>query len=53
MASRGRFFRFRDRRSYKASEVIGLFILSIIGGMILSGVAIAIDFVFRTLFGRR
>ncbi len=51
MGSRGRFFRTRDRQSYKASEVVGLFVLSIIGGMILSGVAIAIDFLLKRFFG--
>lgn len=51
MGQRGNFFRTRGRQSYKASEVIGLFILSIIGGMLVCGLAVAIDFVLQTVFG--
>lgn len=51
MAQRGNFFRTRGRQSYKASEVVGLFVLSIVGGMLVSGLAVAIDFVFRNVFG--
>jgi hypothetical protein len=49
---RGQLFRGWGRRSYKASEVVGLFVLSIFAGMIISGVAVAIDFLLRTFFGR-
>jgi hypothetical protein len=51
MATRGRFFRSRDRASHKPSEVVGIFILGIIGGMIVSGVAVAIDYILRQVFG--
>jgi hypothetical protein len=33
-----------DRRSYKSSEVVSLFILSVIAGMIFCGICAAVDF---------
>ena len=48
---RSRSFRSGGGRSSRASEVVGIFLVSIFVGMIISGVAVAIDFVFRTLFG--
>ena len=43
MPSRGRLFRHRDRASYKASEVLGLYIISMGLGMIFFGLCMAID----------
>lgn len=48
---RGRFFRPWGRRSYKPSEVVGLFLLSIFAGMFVSVVAVAVDYLLRTFFG--
>jgi hypothetical protein len=49
--ARARFFRFRDRASYKASEVLGLFVISIIGGMIFFLICVVVDFFVRHLIG--
>ena len=46
-----RFVRFRDRRSYKASELAALFVLSLVGGMFVCLVAVMIDYMARTFFG--
>jgi len=48
---RSRFFRFRDRASYKSSEVIGLFLISIFAGMFFYGLCMLVDFLLRSLFG--
>jgi hypothetical protein len=48
---RSRLFRFRDRASYKSSEVLGLFVVSIFLGMFVYGVMMAIDFALTQLFG--
>ncbi len=42
--SRNRFLVSRGRGSYKSSEVVALFILSVIGGMIVCIVGYVIDF---------
>jgi hypothetical protein len=41
---RVRITQFRDRASYKSSEVIALFIVSIFGGMLFCGLCVVIDF---------
>lgn len=46
-----RFVRFRDRQSYKASELAALFVFSLVGGMFLCLVAVMIDYLFRTFLG--
>ncbi len=46
-----RFVRFRDRRSYKPSELAALFTLSLVGGMFFCLVAVTVDYVIRHLFG--
>jgi hypothetical protein len=46
-----RFVRFRDRRSYKPSELAALFVLSLVGGMFFCLVAVTIDYLFRTFLG--
>lgn len=51
MPHRGRFLKYRDRASYKSSEVIGLFIISMGLGMIFFGICMAIDYVFTSFFG--
>jgi hypothetical protein len=48
--SRVRFFRFRDRASYKPSEVLGLFVVSLFGGMILFGICVLVDQVLSQVF---
>ena len=48
---RSRLFRFRDRASYKTSEVLGLFVLSIFLGMIFFGICAAIDYALQSIFG--
>jgi hypothetical protein len=42
--SGGRYVRFRDRGSYRSSEVVGLFIISIMGGMLFCCICFAIDY---------
>lgn len=44
-------FRHRDRSSYKASEVLGLFVLSVFLGMFFFLVCAAIDYGLQSLFG--
>jgi hypothetical protein len=48
---RSRMFRFQDRASYKTSEVLGLFVISIFLGMIFFGICAAIDYALHVLFG--
>jgi hypothetical protein len=48
---RSRLFRFRDRASYKSSEVLGLFIISIFLGMFVYGLMWAIDQLVTRVFG--
>lgn len=48
--SRFRIGRFRDRASYKSSEVVGLFILSLFGWMLFWGLVVAIDFILTRVF---
>jgi hypothetical protein len=48
---RGRLFRFKDRASYKTSEVLGLFVISIFLGMAFFGVCLVVDYALQTLFG--
>jgi hypothetical protein len=48
---RSKFFRHSDRASYKSSEVVGLFVISLFLGMITFGVCMAIDYGIRQLFG--
>lgn len=50
--SRGKFFRFRDRGSYKASEVLALFVISLIGGMFLFAICAAVDYLIRHIMGQ-
>lgn len=48
-----RLLRFRDRSSYKSSEVVALFVISIFAGMIFCGICAAIDYVLNTLILHR
>jgi hypothetical protein len=48
---RSRFFRFRDRASYRTSEVLALFVIGLFGGALFFGFLVVMDFVFRKLFG--
>ncbi len=48
---RSKLSRFRDRASYKTSEVLGLFIISLFLGMFLFGLCMAIDYAIDSLFG--
>lgn len=48
---RSRFFRFSDRASYKPSEVLGLFVLSLFCGIIFFFVCAAIDYGIQVLLG--
>lgn len=47
---RSKFFRYSDRASYKTSEVVGLFIISLFLGMITFGICMAIDYAVRQLY---
>lgn len=51
LMARGRLIRFRDRRSYKASEVAALFVLSLFAGMFLCALCVALDYVLTNVFG--
>ncbi len=44
-------YRFRDRQSYKPSEVLGLFIISMIGGMFVFGICMLVNMVLEHFFG--
>lgn len=48
---RSRLFRFRDRGSYKSSEVVALFLLSLFGGAIMFLLCMVVDWFLRTFFG--
>lgn len=48
--ARSRLFRFRDRASYKSSEVLALFLLSIFLGMLFYGLCWLVDWVWSLLF---
>jgi len=43
---RARIFRFRDRASYKSSEIVGLFVVSVILGGIICLICAALDYLF-------
>lgn len=49
---RGAFFRFRDRSSYKPSEVVGLFVISLFGGMLIFGVCMLISSIVDRIMGK-
>jgi hypothetical protein len=49
--ARSRLFRFRDRGSYKSSEVVALFVLSLFGGALLFLLCVLVDWFLRTFFG--
>ena len=46
-----RYARFGDRSSYKSSEVVGLFVLSIFGGGLFFLICMAIDHLVRRFTG--
>ncbi len=46
-----RISRFGDRQSYKPSEVVGLFVLSLFGGMIVFGICMLINSLLERIFG--
>lgn len=48
---KSRLYRFGDRASYKTSEVVGLFVISIFAGMAFFGICMAIDYALERLFG--
>jgi hypothetical protein len=48
-----RLLRFRDRGSYKSSEVVALFLVSLFAGMIFCGMCAAIDYAINTLILHR
>ena len=48
---RGSLYRFRDRQSYKPSEVVGLFVLSLFGGMFVFGICMLVDSLIQRIFG--
>jgi hypothetical protein len=50
MAYRG-FIRFKDRSSYKTSDVVGLFIIGLILGALFCGMCVAIDYALQLLLG--
>jgi hypothetical protein len=45
---RFRLSRFRDRASYKSSEVIGLFIISLFAGAVFCGLCMVVDYLVKT-----
>jgi hypothetical protein len=47
---RSKFFRYSERASYKSSEVVALFVLSLFLGMVTFGICMAIDYAIRQLF---
>ena len=49
---RGGYSRFQDRQSYKPSEVLGLFVLSIFFGMGVFGICMAVSLLLDRLFGK-
>lgn len=44
-------YRFRDRQSYKPSEVLGLFIISLFLGMSIFGICMLVDLALERVFG--
>lgn len=48
---RSRFTRFRDRASYKPSEVLGLFVISLFFGMFVFLIMMAVDHMLTRFFG--
>jgi hypothetical protein len=50
--SKARIFRFRDRASYKSSEVVGLFVVSVILGGAFCLTCVALDYMLSTILGR-
>lgn len=48
---RGAFTRFGDRHSYKPSEVVGLFVISIFGGMFVFGICMLVNIMLERIFG--
>lgn len=48
---RGRITRFGDRQSYKPSEILGLFVISLFLGMFVFGVCILVNHLLERLFG--
>lgn len=51
MGRGGRITRFGDRQSYKPSEVLGLFVISLFLGMFVFGVCILINGLINRFFG--
>jgi hypothetical protein len=47
---RSRLFRFRDRASYKSSEVLALFVMSIFLGMLVYVICLALSWIFERIF---
>ena len=50
MPSRGRFFRFGERASYKASDVVVLFLIGVFLGMSFVGLSYLINYVVQVVF---
>ncbi len=50
MAHRG-FLRFRDRASYKTSDVFALFLIGLFLGGIFCGLCVLVDYVARLVLG--
>lgn len=48
---RGRLYRFGDRHSYKPSEVLGLFVVSLFGGMFVFGICMLVNSLLERFFG--
>lgn len=48
---RSRLYRFGDRSSYKPSEVVGLFLVSIFFGMFVFGICMMVNSLVERLFG--
>jgi len=46
-----RLSRFGDRQSYKPSEVVGLFVISIFGGMFVFAICMAVNILIESIFG--
>ena len=49
---RGGLYRFRDRGSYKPSEVVGLFVISIFLGMGMVGICMLVSMTIDRLTGK-
>ncbi|MBX6312113.1 MAG: hypothetical protein IRY99_04220 [Isosphaeraceae bacterium] len=43
--------RFKDRASYKPSEVVGLFVISLFGGMLFFLICVLVDHLLGQFFG--